>query len=119
MARASRPHRTVPPLATRQLLLRVTSDTPARVADNVRDWFGVSHWHEAEVETVDEKRPTRVAEGTFDGARLLQQAVEHDSNLSQVTDEGLYELVDRDLDPSRRRVLLGRIGTRRSPRSSR
>ena len=97
-------------MGLRQLLLRVTSDTPARFTEKVRDWFGVSHWHEAEVETVDAKRPTRVAEDTFDGARLLQQAVDHDSNLSQVTDEGLYELLDGELDPARRRVLLGRIG---------
>ncbi|MBA3455955.1 MAG: hypothetical protein H0T42_22850 [Deltaproteobacteria bacterium] len=97
-------------LQLRQLLLHVTSDTPRRATDKVRDWFGVSHWHEAEVETLDPTRPTRVAPDAFDGERLLQQASDHDTNLSQVTDEGLYELLDRDLDPTRRRVLLGRIG---------
>ncbi len=97
-------------LQLRQLLLRVMGTGSGTIVDQVRDWFGVSHWHEAEVETVDAKRPTRVAEGAFDGERLLQQSVDHDSNLSQVTDEGLYELLERDLDPTRRRVLLGRLG---------
>jgi hypothetical protein len=102
-------------LGLRQLLLRVTSESAARFTDKVRDWFGVQHWHEAEVEAVESTRPTRMAEGAFDGSNLLQQAVDHDSDLSQVTDEGLYELLDRELDPSRRRVLLGRIGHTPNP----
>lgn len=95
-------------LQLRQLLCRAAV-APSRVAEKLRDQFGVSHWHEKEVEEVDPRRPTKVAEGTFDGISLLKQAVDHDSNLSQVTDEGMYELLDWSLDPTRRRVLLGRL----------
>ncbi|MBA2540665.1 MAG: hypothetical protein H0V17_13590, partial [Deltaproteobacteria bacterium] len=95
-------------LTLRQLLYRVTAGAPTR-HDDVRDQLGVSHWHKAEVEEVDPTRPTRLADGAFDGNALLQQAIDYDSNLSQVTDEGLLELIARPLDASRRRVLLGRI----------
>ena len=98
-------------LRQRQLLYRAGGDVPA--ADEVRDWLGASHWHEAEVEEVDPTRPTRLAEGVFDGAALLQQAIDYDTNLSQVTEEGLLELIERGLDPARRRVLLSRL--RHSP----
>lgn len=77
--------------------------------EQLRDRFGVSHWHEAEVEEVDPSRPSRLPDAAFDGARLLKQAYEHDAGLSQITEEGLYELLERELDPARRRVLLGRI----------
>lgn len=96
-------------LKLRQLLCRAAI-APASVADRLRDQFGVGHWHEKEVEEVDPRRPTKVAEGAFDGVALLKQAVDHDSSLSQVTDEGLYELFDWNLDATRRRVLLGRVG---------
>ncbi len=98
-------------LRLRQLLCRVTADPP-RATDEVRDHFGAQHSHEAEVEDVDPTRPTRLPEGTFDGNVLLQQAVDYDANLSQVTDEGLHELIVRPLDlldPARRRVLLSRL----------
>src|SRR5215475_1836729 len=39
-------------LRARQLLCRVTASPPEAV-DQVRDWLGVSHWHEAEVESVE------------------------------------------------------------------
>ncbi|HWU86860.1 MAG TPA: hypothetical protein VN253_06280, partial [Kofleriaceae bacterium] len=102
-------------LRLRQLLYRTVRE-PVRTADELRDWFGVGHWHEAEVEEVDPTRPTRIADGTFDGAALLQQAIDYDTNLSQVTDEGLLELIDRPLDPARRRVLLSRLRHTPDPR---
>ncbi|MDQ3341668.1 MAG: hypothetical protein M4D80_41485, partial [Myxococcota bacterium] len=95
-------------LRLRQLLCRATT-VPAQVADKVRDWFSVSHWHEAEVEEVDPTRPTRLAPGAFDGQRLLEEAIAHDANLSMVTDEGLHELVSMQLDAARRRMLLSRL----------
>ena len=95
-------------LQLRQMIYRLGQD-PEQAADDVRDRFGVSHWHEAEVAEVDPSRPTRLAPGTFDGATLLQQGVEYSADLSQVTDEGLYELLGTTLDTSRRRALLGRI----------
>jgi hypothetical protein len=95
-------------LRLRQLLYRVTADRPER-HDDVRDWFGVSHWHEAEVEEVDPTRPTRLGDGAFTGEAMLQQALDYDSNLSLVNNEGLHELIARPLDPARRRVLLSRL----------
>jgi hypothetical protein len=95
-------------LRLRQLLHRVTA-TPEAAAEQVRDWFGVSHGHEAEVEAAAPSRPSRLADGAFDPIALLQQAVQHDANLSQVTDEGISELVAWTLEAGRRRVLLNRL----------
>lgn len=101
-------------LQLRQLMYRVVRE-PARAADDLRDWLGVQHWHEAEVAEIDPSRPTRLAPGTFDGAALLARGLEYSSDLSQVTDEGLYELLGTELDSSRRRMLLGRIHHTASP----
>lgn len=97
-------------LTLRQLLCRAAMKLDGSVADRLRDHFNVGHWHEKEVEEIDPRRATKIADGAFDGTSLLKQAVDHDSNLSQVTDEGLYEILDWNLDPTRRRVLLQRIG---------
>ena len=94
-------------LRVRQLLYRLGED-PARVADEVRDRFGVTHWHEAEVAEVDPKRPSRLPDGALDPIGLLKQAAEASADLAQVTDEGIDELVAWQLDPSRRHSLLGR-----------
>lgn len=95
-------------LQARQLLYRAGQD-PAAVADELRNRFGADHSHEAEVEDTDPTRPTRLAARLFDAAKLLAQAVKDSSDLSQVTDEGLYELIGSALDATRRRVLLGRL----------
>ena len=102
-------------LQLRQLMYRVVRE-PARAADDLRDWLSVSHWHEAEVAEVDPSRPTRLAPGTFDGAALLQRGVEYSPDLSQVTDEGLYEILDQELDATRVHVVLERIKHTPSPR---
>ncbi|MEO6774627.1 MAG: hypothetical protein ABI467_16725 [Kofleriaceae bacterium] len=111
-------------LTLRQLLYRVMSGTGSaagaaeRAAEDLRDRLGVSHWHEAEVPASEPAaRPTRLAPGVFDGAALLARGVEASADLAQVTDEGLYELVDGGLgrgldgglDPTRRHVLLDRL----------
>ncbi len=99
-------------LQLRQLLYRNASDPavdPGHTADRLRDYFSVNHWHEAEVEEVDPTRATRLADGAFDGTRLLGEAVAHDADLSMVSDEGLHELIAQPLDPTRRRVLLSRM----------
>src|SRR5215470_2069058 len=95
-------------LRLRQQLYRL-GDDPVSAADDIRDRFGVSHSHEAEVAEVDPTRPTKLASPAFDGVALLRQAVDNDANLSQVTDEGIYELLDHKLEAGRRRVLLGRL----------
>ena len=89
-------------LRLRQLLLRVNDDP-----DAVRDQLGVSHWHEAEVVEVDPTRATRLP--GFDPSELLRQAAAG-ADLSQVTDEGMYELLDWTMDAARRRTSFGRIG---------
>jgi hypothetical protein len=38
------------------------AEHPEDVADDVRDRFGVSHWHEADVPNVDPTRPTKLAQ---------------------------------------------------------
>ena len=95
-------------MRTRQDWYRLGED-PERVADDVRDRFGVSHWHEPDAPELDTKRPTRLAPDAFSGDALLAEAMRHGADLAQVTDEGLYELLGRELDPSRRRSLLARI----------
>ncbi|HEY0250328.1 MAG TPA: hypothetical protein VGC41_02335, partial [Kofleriaceae bacterium] len=95
-------------LQLRQLMYRVVRE-PDRSTDDLRDWLGVSHWHEAEVSAIDPSRPTRLLPGQFNGAELLQRGLEYSSNLSQVTDEGLYELLGTNLDAAQRRSLLQRI----------
>ncbi|MEO8553760.1 MAG: hypothetical protein ABI678_27495, partial [Kofleriaceae bacterium] len=102
-------------LQLRQLMYRVVRE-PARAADDVRDWLSVSHWHEAEVAEIDPSRPNRLAPGEFDGAALLARGVEHSTDLSQVTDEGLYEILEQDLDATRIHVLLERLKHTPSPR---
>src|SRR4051812_12667081 len=100
-------------LRARQLLYRVTG-SPPQEAEPVRDWLEVSHWHEAgaevSIEDVDPSRPSRLADGAFDPVALLRRAAEADASLAQVTDEGISELVEWQLEPARRRVLLGRLG---------
>ncbi len=94
-----------------RLRTRAMFDRLARggAADQTRDWMGVSHWHEAEVPAIDPTRPTRLPDNTFVGANLLRDAVNYDSNLQHVHEEGCYELLDAELDASRRRVLLNRL----------
>jgi hypothetical protein len=79
-------------------------------ADELRDALGVSHWHEAEVEAEAAARPTRLPDPAVDPADLLREALERDASLGLVSDEGLLALLGHELDPSRRRALLGRLG---------
>ncbi|MCX5744853.1 MAG: hypothetical protein NT062_20385 [Proteobacteria bacterium] len=94
-------------LRTRQHLHRLATD--GTTAEAVRDWLGINHWHEAEVASIDPTRPTRIADDGFAPDACLQTAYDYDASLSQVTDEGLLELVGRSLDSTRRRVLLTRL----------
>jgi hypothetical protein len=99
------------PVATAQAPSAATA-----AIDQLRDRFGVGHWHEAEVEAVDPTRPTRVTDGAFDPIMLLQQAAEYDANLAHITDEGASELLRWKLEAGRRRVLLNRLGHTPEPR---
>ena len=94
-------------IRVRQLLVRLD-------ADRLRDEFGAEHRHEAEVPEEDPRRPTRLPPHTFDGENLLAEAANRGTDLSQVTDEGLYELIGK-LDATRRRVLLDRINHTSQP----
>src|SRR5436305_10769675 len=70
-------------LRLRQQLCRLGQD-PGAVADELRDRFGVSHWHEAEVAEVDAKRPTKLE--YFESSSLLDAAANHSPDLAQVSD---------------------------------
>jgi hypothetical protein len=96
-------------LRLRQLLLRV-NDNP----DAVRDHFGVQHWHEAEVAEIDPTRATKLV--GWDPIDLLRQGAGYGTDLSQVTDEGLYELLGWTMDTARRRVQLGRLAHTQHPK---
>ncbi len=106
-------------MRVRQMLYRLGS-TPDEVADQVRDHYGVQHWHEAEADEVDPSRPTRLPDGVFDGAKLLAVAVQQSTDLSQVTDDGIEELLRSDasmsFDVSRQRAMLQRLGHTPEPR---
>jgi hypothetical protein len=96
-------------LTLRQQLCEATKPyANAKSHEQLVDRFKVNHWHTAELEAAS-SRPSRLPDDAFDGAALLTRAHDYDTGLSQVTDEGLYELLERDLEPARRRVLLGRI----------
>jgi hypothetical protein len=93
-------------LRTRQLLYRLGTGQRA-AADEIRDRFGVSHWHEAEAPELDPRRPTQLV--AFQPERLLADGAAHSPDLAQVSDEGLYELLGTPLDKARRSALLARI----------
>ncbi|MFN0247471.1 MAG: hypothetical protein ACKV2T_11345 [Kofleriaceae bacterium] len=102
-------------LQLRQWLYRSQKDF-AKVADKLRDHFGVNHWHEREVEEIDPKRPTRLADDAFTGDNMLRLAIDHDDALSQVTDEGLYQIIGSSLSNSKRRSMLQRLGHTPDPK---
>lgn len=95
-------------LSARQEVHRVLVD-PVAGADAVRDRFGANLEHEAEVEDAEATRARRLADDVFSGEQLLAHAVARDGSLSEVSDEGLLELIARPLDPARRRALLTRL----------
>ena len=99
-------------LRRRQQLYRAMADGPARdtALHQLRDELGIAHNHQAEVESVDPTRPTQLPGALFDPARLLQQATQNDAQLGEVTDEGIFELVDAELEAGRRRAFLARLG---------
>jgi hypothetical protein len=105
-------------LSLRQSMYRVAAApevAPKDPSDQLRDRLGINHWHEAEVEQIDPSRPNRMPSGAYDPAALLRQAVERDANLSQVTDEGVSELVEWPLEATRRRSVLSRLAHTRQP----
>lgn len=104
-------------LRLRQLLARLSLGADDARAE-VRDTFGANHWHEPEAATGASPLPSKLAPGSFDGAALLREALRVSADLSQVTEEGYYELLegDYDLDDARRRALLDRLSHTPSPR---
>lgn len=105
-------------LAMRQLLLKLSKRFEKKDRDNTRDAFGAHHWHEPEAAPGSSQLPSALDRHAIDGAALLREAVRYSSDLSQVTEEGLYELLDGnyELDEARRRKLLERLSHTPSPR---
>lgn len=101
-------------LTMRQRLLKLSKRFERQDRDDVRDAFGAYHWHEPEEAAGATRLPTALDRHAIDGEQLLREAVRYSSDLSQVTEEGLYELLEAsderyDLDEARRRKLLDRI----------
>ncbi len=97
-------------LLMRQRLLRLSNRFEQRDRDDARDAFGAYHWHEPEAAPGSTRLPS-VLPAPVDGAAVLAEAVRYSSDLQQVTEEGLYELLDGsyDLDEARRRRLIDRL----------
>jgi len=102
-------------LRRRQLLYRLGVD-PAAWARQVRDEAEVWLGHEPEAAQAAARYPTRLDPATIDRAALIDRAIEHSSDLDQVSDHGLPDLLDRDLHPFTRRALLARLGPTIHPR---
>lgn len=101
-------------LRMRQRLLVLSKRFERQDRDDVRDAFGAYHWHEPEQAEGATRLPTALDRHAIDGEQLLRESVRYSSDLSQVTEEGLYELLEAsderyDLDEARRRKLLDRI----------
>lgn len=105
-------------LRLRQLLLRLSSRFDQKTRDHVRDTFGAYHWHEKEAAHTGSRLSHKLEPNAIDGAALLREAVRYSADLSQVTDEGIYELLtgSYELDSARRRKLLERLAHTPSPR---
>lgn len=104
-------------LKLRQMLLRLSQRGERKDRDDVRDELGVHHWHEPEAAAGSTRLPSALDRHAIDGASLLREAVRYSSDLSQVTEEGIYELLDGtyELDDARRRKLIERLGHTPSP----
>ena len=105
-------------LRMRQLLLRASSRFDQKSREHVRDTFGAYHWHEPETAEGATRLPSKLDRHAIDGPALLREAVRYSADLSQVTEEGLYELLEGDyeLDTARRRKLLERLSHTPSPK---
>ncbi len=98
-------------LRLRQLLLRLSTRFDQKTREHVRDTFGAYHWHEKETAHTGARLSHKLDPNAIDGAALLREAVRYSADLSQVTDEGIYELLEGnyELDSARRRKLLERL----------
>jgi hypothetical protein len=105
-------------LRLRQQLLLLSHRFDQQARDDVRDAFAVHHWHEPEAAEGAVRLPSALDHHAIDGAALLREAVRSSSDLSQVSEEGIYQLLDGDyeLDEARRGRLLERLGHTPSPR---
>jgi hypothetical protein len=105
-------------LKLRQMLLRLSQRGERQDRDDARDELGAHHWHEPEAAAGATRLPSALDRHAIDGASLLREAVRYSSDLSQVTEEGLYELLDGayELDEARRRKLIERLGHTPSPK---
>ena len=102
-------------LKRRQLLYRLAVD-PRRAAFEVRDLTGAVLTHEPEAAAAEVRHPSRLDESLVDRAQLIDRALADASDLSRLTDDALPALLDRDLDATRRRALLARLGACAHPR---
>ncbi|MBL9099988.1 MAG: hypothetical protein JNL82_03465 [Myxococcales bacterium] len=95
-------------LRRRQLLLRAGLDLAAH-ADALRFEAGLRLDDQAEAVAAAQRHPGSLDPALLDPAALLKEALARGGDLSYVTDWALGDLLDRDLDPARRRDLLQRL----------
>ncbi|MEZ4362678.1 MAG: hypothetical protein R3B48_20975 [Kofleriaceae bacterium] len=98
-------------LALRQLLLKLSGRLHKEDREDARDVFGVHHWHEPEAAPGTSTLPSTLDRHAISGETLLREAVRYSSDLTTVTEEGAYELLEGEyqLDEARRRKLLERL----------
>lgn len=103
----------------RQHLLRWPEQGQA-ARDRLKNRLSVSHGHEQEPEGPQAtQHPTRLDQALIDAEALIQRALSWRSDVSGVTDAGLDRLLDRDLDPDRRRHVLARVARPDHPKLAR
>jgi hypothetical protein len=82
--------------------------------------LGVSHGHAQEPEGPQAtQHPTRLDQALIDAEALIQRALSWRNDVSGITDVGLDRLLDRDLDPDRRRHVLARVARPDHPKLAR
>lgn len=100
----------------REALLRWPTD-PEGARERLIDRLDLSFDHQPEVEGAGGASfPSRLDPALLDPDALVARALSSRHDLSGVTDPGLERLLDRDLDPDRRRHLLARLELPDHPR---
>ena len=95
-------------ILNRQALLEYSKD-PRKSLDYIRKELGLTFDHRREVADRPTDFPTRLDPAAIDATNLQRTAFSRYQNLQGVEDEGLDGLPFAQLDPARRRDLLGRL----------
>lgn len=100
--------RRVDEIESRQALLGY-ADTPGPTRERLRVELGLSFDHQRRVEGVKPSFPTRLDPSVVSREAFRRRVADYRSDLSGYADSALRWLAGQDLDPDRRRELLGRL----------